>query len=55
VWADKLYDTADFVAGCRERGCTRMSRRTTPSPPLGDRNVRRQYRAQQQLFRLYAI
>ena len=37
VWADKLYDTADFVAGCRERGCTRRSRRTTPSPPLGDR------------------
>jgi hypothetical protein len=30
VGADKLYDTADFVAGCRERGCTRMSRRTTP-------------------------
>ena len=30
VWADKLYDTADFVAGCRERGCTRRSRRTTP-------------------------
>ena len=22
VGADKLYDTADFVAGCRERGCT---------------------------------
>ena len=21
VGADKLYDTADFVAGCRERGC----------------------------------
>src|SRR6202012_4307776 len=22
VGADKLYDTADFVAGCRKRGCT---------------------------------
>jgi transposase len=22
VGADKLYDTADFVAGCRDRGCT---------------------------------
>jgi hypothetical protein len=22
VGADKKYDTADFVAGCRERGCT---------------------------------
>jgi hypothetical protein len=22
VGADKLYDTADFVAGCRERSCT---------------------------------
>jgi transposase len=22
VGADKLYDTADFVAGCRQRGCT---------------------------------
>jgi hypothetical protein len=22
VGADKLYDTADFVVGCRERGCT---------------------------------
>ena len=24
VGADKLYDTAGFVAGCRERGCTRL-------------------------------
>jgi hypothetical protein len=22
VGADKHYDTSDFVAGCRERGCT---------------------------------
>jgi len=28
VGGDKNYDTADFVAGCRERAVRRMSRRT---------------------------
>jgi IS5 family transposase len=42
VGGDKAYDTADFVAGCRERGCTpRMSRRTTPNAARRSMPIRR--------------
>ena len=40
VGGDKNYDTADFVAGCRERGAHCMSRRTIPTA------ARRSMRAQ---------
>ncbi len=54
VGADKLYDTADFVAGCRERGCTphvaqndsghrhsAIDRRTTRHPGYANSMIKR--------------
>jgi hypothetical protein len=37
VGADKNYDTAEFVAGYRERGCTPHVSQNDTNPPLGDR------------------
>jgi hypothetical protein len=53
IGADKNYDTADFVAGCRERGCTphvaqndtnrrsAMDGRTTRHPGYGVSQIKR--------------
>ena len=37
VGADKNYDTTDFVAGCRERGCTPHVSQNKYQPPFCDR------------------
>ena len=61
VGADKNYDTAEFVAGCREARLRRMSRRTIPiavrrsmrvPPPSGLSDQRNQAQADQRGSRL---
>src|SRR3974377_1354280 len=47
VGGDKNYDTADFVAGCRERGCTPpiSQQDTNTRSPIRERPTRPHHRA----------